>query len=553
MQKPDLRQDLRRFHPADIATGLGVAGLMLPEAVAYAGIAGLPAGRALMTGIAGGLAYVLVGRSRFAVVAPTSSSAAILAAAIAGLTLDAGITDPLVKGALATALVGIVGLIFAGLCLFRLGSLAGFVSRPVLRGFALGLAITIIIKQLPKLFGVSVAGGSFWQVLENIALAAPRWNLPSLIIGIVSLVALLVLRRWPQWPGALGVIGAGVALGVFAAPEHWGVSLVGQVSLSLTAPSLPPLALLPRLVQLAAPIALILFAESWGTMRTLALKHGDALDANRELGALGLANIASALAQGMPAGAGFSAGSASEAAGASGRLAATAAALGILGLALFATPLIARIPEPVLAAIVIAALTHALDPAPIVRLFRLHRDHWVALTAAVGVLALGVLDGMLAAIGLSIAMLLYDMAHPSISELGRVGDSHDFIDIKRHADAQRIPGLAIWRPNAPLFFANAESSLNAISAHVRAAGASVLILSLEESANLDATAIDCLAECASALEKSGLRVILARAHDLVREILVTAGHGDLAQDSTYSVADAAAAADAHRTDSTVNR
>jgi len=544
LQLPDWAAQARGLHPADIATGLGVAGLMLPEAVAYAGIAGLPPGRALMTGIAGGLAYVLVGRSRFAVVAPTSSSAAILAAAIAGLSLDAGVVDPATKGALATALVGMVGLIFAGLCAFRLGSLAGFVSRPVLRGFALGLAITIIVKQLPKMFGVSVAGGPFWRVLNDLALAAHHWNLPSIAIGIVALALLLVLRRWPQWPGALGVIGAGVGLGVLASPEHWGVTLVGQVTLSLSAPALPPLALLPRLLQLAAPIALILFAESWGTMRTLALKHGDALNANRELGALGLANIASALAQGMPAGAGFSAGAASEAAGATGRLAATAAAIGLLALALFATPLIARIPEPVLAAIVIAALTHALDPAPIIRLFRLRRDHWVALTAAAGVLGLGVLDGMLAAIALSIAMLLYDMAHPSISELGRVGDSHDFVDITRHADARRIAGMAIWRTNAPLFFANAESSLGAICAHVRAAAVPVLVLSLEESANLDATAIDCLAECAAALEKTGVRVILARAHDPVREILERAGHGDLAQDSTYSVADAAAAAGA---------
>ena len=535
---------MKRPNPRDIITGIAIAGLMLPEGVAYAGIAGLPAGRALAAAIAGALAYGLVGRSRFAVVSSTSSSAAILAAAIAGLTSRGGGglvpgADPTMKDALATALVAMVGVFFLGLSLFRLGSLSGFISRPVLRGFAFGLALTIIIRQLPKLLGVGAAPGPLWRALPHMASQAGAINLPSAMLGLGAVSALLALRRVPQWPGALLVILAGIGVGQAFDLSRWGVSLAGPVALSMPSLALPPLALVPALAQLAAPIALILFAESWGTMSSLALRHGDALSANRELGALGLANLAAALAQGMPVGAGFSAGSANEAAGASSRLAGISAAVALLALALCAGPLIARIPEPVLAGVVIAALTHALSPAPIIRLFRLRRDHWIALAAALGVLTLGVLNGMLVAIALSIAHLLYDLAHPSVSQLGQVGDSHDFVDLARHDEAHPMAGVTIWRPNAPLIFANAETVLGTIATQARAAGAPLLVLSLEESHDLDSTAIDALEEFASTLGAAGIHVILARAHDHVREVLTAAGLHDLAQSATFSVADAA--------------
>ena len=226
------------------------------------------------------------------------------------------------------------------------------------------------------------------------------------------------------------------------------------------------------------------------------------------------------------------------------------AAVAVLCLALFAGPWIARIPEPVLAAVVVSALTHALSPEPILRLFHIRRDHWIALAATIGVLGLGVLDGMLAAIALSIAHLLYDLSHPSISQLGRVGTSHDFVDIARHGEAAPIPGVAIFRPNAPLIFANAESALGAVAAAANGSQAQVIILSLEESNDLDSTAIDALLEFAQSLTGAGKRVILARAHDRVRDVLVTAGHPHLAGNSTFSVADAAAQAGVGWQDST---
>lgn len=531
----------------DTMGGLSVAGVLVPEAVAYAGIAGLAPGRALAAGVAGGLAYALAGRSRFAILGPTSSSATILGAALTSLAaLDdpALAHDPALRTGLTTGMIAIVGLLFLGLGLFRLGNLSGFISRPVLKGFAFGLALTIIVKQLPKLFGIAAPSGSVWAVLGGIAAQVHGWNLPSLALGGGTLAALLALRRWPALPGALLVLLGAVTLGAFGRPEQWGIALAGPVALDLGWPTLPPLALLPRMVQLAAPIALILFAESWGTMRSLALKHGDTLEPNRELGAIGIANLASALAQGMPVGAGFSAGAANEAMGATSRMAGVVVSLCLLALALWAAPLIARIPEPMLAAVVIAALTHALSPAPILRLFALRRDWQVALVAGLGVLALGVLNGMLAAIGLSVALLLYALAHPSLSQLGRLGtDSHDFVDIARHKDAAAVPGIAIFRPNAPLIFANAETVLGVIARSLDTAQADWVVLSLEESNDLDSTAIDALADFAMAQAAAGRRIMLARAHDRLRDVLCAGGPGllrDLAQHAAFSVADAVA-------------
>jgi MFS superfamily sulfate permease-like transporter len=322
--------------------------------------------------------------------------------------------------------------------------------------------------------------------------------------------------------------------------------LTGSIPLALSWPTLPALSFggWAQVAQLALPIALILFAESWGTMRSMALRHGDTLDANRELGALGLANLASALVVGMPVGAGFSVGSANDSAGATSRLSAVVAALGLAALILFAAPLVARIPEPLLAAIVIAALTHALAPAPFVRLFRLDRDQGVAIAAALGVLAFGVLNGMLAAILLSLGTLLRRFSQPTISELGRVGTSHDFVDIARHSEARGLTGVALFRPNAPLFFANAETALGEIARRALARPeANLIVLSLEESSDLDSSATEALGEFVATLAANGRRVVLARTHDAVRDVLAAAGMDELARGATFSVADAVAQQD----------
>jgi len=518
--------------------GLAMAGLMLPEAVAYAGIAGLAPGRALIAAVAGGLVYALVGRSRFAIVSPTSSSAAILAAALGSLATTPAAASAAVA-ANATALTLMAGALFLALAAARLGNLAGFVSRPVLRGFAMGLALTIIVRQLPALVGTATPHGAIGTVAWAILMQAPHWHFASLACGLAALALLLLLRRWPAVPGALIVLVMGIAGASMPGFAQLGIAQAGPVPLLLAAPMLPtdPAQWL-RLVPLTVPLVLILFAESWGTMRSLALARGDALGANRELVALGLANGAAALAQGMPVGAGFSAGSANAASGATSRAAGAGAALALLALALWAGPLTARLPQPVLAAVVIAALSHALSPAPLLRPWKLGRDRWTAPTAALGVLALGVLDGLLLAMGLSLAQLLYRLAHPSLSELGRLNNGHDFVDRTAHESAQAVPGIAIYRPNAPLFFANVETVLGLVARQAQGRGARIVVLSLEESDDLDSTAAEAIGELHATLTRRHGRLILARTHDRARAVLAAAGLADLARDATFSVADA---------------
>lgn len=523
----------------DWVAGLSVAGLMFPEAVAYAGIAGLAPQRAVSAAIAGCLVYAIVGRSRFAIVSPTSSSAAILAAMLAAVP---GSADD--KTVLVTLVAACVGLLFFAASLLRLGNLAGFVSRPVLRGFAFGLAVTIILRQLPAMAGVSVAGGNVLQQAASFFSRWSEWHVPSLSVGIAALAALLLLRRLPFLPGALLVLGGGVLAARLLHLDAHGVALVGAVPLAMAWPAFSAVRWqeIAGLLPYTLPMVLILFAESWGTIRSLALRHGETVTANRELGALGAANLASALVQGMPVGAGFSAGAASEAAGAQSRMTAAIAAGGLVLIVVFAADLVASLPQPVLAAVVVAALTHALDPRPFLRLWKLDRDVAIALGAAAGVIAFGVLNGILFAVALSLAALLRRLATPYVARLGRLGEGHDFVDIARHADATPIPGIAIWRPAQPLFFANADAILAAIAARIEEEPAAhTLVVSLEESFDLDSTALDALLEFDTMMRAGGRTLHYARVHDRVRDFIALAAPA-LVDYLSYSVDDAVALA-----------
>ncbi|WP_176594061.1 SulP family inorganic anion transporter [Sphingobium sp. EM0848] len=520
----------------DAIAGLSIAGLMLPEAIAYAGIAGLPPQRAILAAMAGAVAYLILGRSRFAIISPTSSSAAILAAALASLPPGAA-----PAGAVATLVILMVGAMFCIMAAARLGGLASFISRPVLRGFAFGLAITIIIKQLPIVVGLPLHGSTIGALLLALLEKAGSWHLASIATALAALAALLLLRRMPSLPGAFLVLVGGIGASALLDLPGRGVATVGMIDLMPRWEGMgwPGWQELSRVAQLAAPIVLILFAESWGTMRNLALRHGDRVEPNREMAALGLSNIAAALVQGMPVGAGFSAGSAAEAAGARTRWTGLVAGGALAALVILAMPLVARLPEPVLAAVVVAALLHALDPAPLIRLWRIRRDCVAALGAAVGVLMLGVLDGMLFAIALSLALLIRRLATPELRQLGQLEAGHDYVDLARHPDAVSPPGMMIVRPAEPLFFANAERVLGRVVELLgQHADRRMLILSLEESFDLDSTALDALLEFDTLMRARGIRLQLARVRDHVRDLMLAAGATDLIAQSSYSVDDA---------------
>ena len=507
---------------ADWVAGLSIAGLLLPEAVAYAGIAGAPPQAGVMALFAGLLVYFVLGSSRFAIVSPTSSSAAVLLAATASVL---HVTDEH-RHLMGVAMVLVAGVMLALAGIARLGAISQFIAKPVLRGFALGLALTIVVKQLPLALGVHPAHSDFLRYLWDVLRQWPQWNWYGLTMMLTALVLLRLLGRWKAVPAALLVIAAGIALDALGYCQRWGIAAVGTIAIEGAHLALPALdwADWLRVGQLAVALALIIYAESYSSIRTLAMRHGDTVAPNRDLVALGAANMLSALFQGMPVGAGYSASSANEVAGAVSK-AASLVACGVVGLLVWQLlPWMERIPEPLLAAIVIHAVAHTLNPAALKPYFVWRRDRLVVLVAFVAVILLGVLDGLLAAMGASVLMLLKRLADARVSWLGQIPQSHDYVDTARHAEAQTVPGVLIARPEEPLFFGNADAVFVRLLAQVDdqirlKTGLKAVVLSLEESPDLDSTAIEALTEFATQIAQRGLVLKLARVKDSVRELL----------------------------------
>ncbi len=524
---------------ADVVAGLSIAGLLLPEAVAYSSIAGLPPQSGVLALFAGLLVYGLLGNSRFAIVSATSSSAAVLLAATGSL---AG-TDAALRVALGAGIVLLTGVFFIIAGLARLGAVSSLIAKPVLRGFALGLAATIVLKEMPKVLDVHPAHTDLPRFAWELLAAWPHWNAAGGAMALVALGLLRGLGRWRAVPAALLVIAIGIALDVSGYCRQWGVAAVGPIALDFSRPGLPTLASADwlRLGELAFAMALILYAESYGSIRTFALRHGDNMSANRDLIALGAANMASALIHGMPVGAGYSGTSANEAAGAQSRAAGLIAGAVVLVAVLTLLPWIAHTPEPLLAAIVINAVSHSLNPAALRPLFRWRRDRLIALVAVAAVLSLGVLNGLLAAIGLSLLMLLRGLSRPGVSWLGRLGDSHDYVDVSRHPEATVPPGVLIARPDVPLFFGNADGVFATVRTRVEAMpGLRRVVLSLEESPDLDATSVEALCDFALWTHQRGSQLVLARVKDRVRDLLAQVGSAELPAGSyaPWSVDDA---------------
>ncbi|MDF3837412.1 SulP family inorganic anion transporter [Cupriavidus basilensis] len=506
---------------ADLVAGLAIAGLLLPEAVAYSGIAGLPPQAGVIALFAGLLVYGLLGSSRFAIVSATSSSAAVLlAATTAAAEGDAGL-----RIALGAAVILMAGMLFLLAAALRLGAISNLIAKPVLRGFALGLSLTIVLKQCPKILDVKPAHGDFLRLAWDLLAGWRHWNLSGAALALGALALLHLFARWRAVPGALLVIAAGIALDLSGWTQSHGIAAVGNIALQFSMPRVPGLTTADwmRAGELAAALALILYAESYGSIRTFAMRHGDNVSPNRDLAALGLANLASGLFQGMPVGAGFSGTSANESAGAQSRRAGLIAGAVVFAAVCTLLPWISRTPEPVLAAIVIRAVGHSLNPGSLKPYFDWRRDRLVALTAFAGVLLLGVLHGLLLAIVVSLAMLLHRLSRPQVSWLGRLADSHDFVDTTRHPEAAAPKGLLIARPEVPLFFGNVDSVLgNVRQALARDHPQYGLVLSLEESPDLDGTTLEALGELAVFARAHGMPLRLARVKDEVRDLLAQA-------------------------------
>jgi sulfate permease, SulP family len=494
--------------------------VMVPVALAYAGLAGVPPEVGLTTAFAAMAVYAVFGTSRHLKVT-ASSTMAIMSAAV---VVDLAGGDPRLFLVLTAALAVTVGVLLLAGGIAHLGFVADFLTKAVVTGFIFGLAITIVVGQLPKLLGVPSVSGSVPDQLRQLVAEIPNTDPDTLAIGVVSLVLILVLRLISRRiPGPL----IALVLGLVAVPvlglEAKGVSVVGEVSTGLPSIGLPipPVASIPVLILGAAGIVFLAVGESVGAGRGFASRHRYEIDADQELLALGAANIASGLFGGFTTDASLSQTATAEAAGAKSQLSSLVTAGLILATAIYLAPLFEDLPNAVLGAIVIAASLSLMDVGEMRRYWAWRRtDFLVAMVALVGVLLTTVLTGLAIAVLLSVVFLLYRASRPYVAALGRIpGYRNTFGDVQRHPDAEIVPDLLLVRLDAPLYFFNANVAKAQILDLVAARDPAPrgILIDLAATADLDVTTTDMLFELVADLEERSIEPMLAQVKGSVRD------------------------------------
>jgi len=509
----------------DVIAGIGLAGLLIPEAMGYAGIAGLPPQAGLYATAFGLLAYAIFGSSRQLAVSPTSASSAILAATVAPLAAS----DPEKYMVMASAVTLVLGGLFVLAGILKLGFISDFISKPVLKGFVFGVALSILIKQIPKFIGIAAGKGpAYRQLLHTIrhVFDANGW---TLVVGAVALLVLFLVDRFlPRIPGALVVLVGGIAASRMLGLHEHGVHIVGDIPSGLPMPGFPILTWSDwlQVAPASAGLALVIFAESIGAARTFASKNGYDIDADQELRALGLANATSAIFRGMQVGGGTSGTAANDANGGQSEVSAIAASLTVVITLLFLTRWFYHLPEAVLAAIVMHAVWHLLDYRSIARFRRISKlEFRTSLVAIAGVVCLDILDGLLFAVILALITLMRFLLMPQVVVLGRLPETGEFAEVARHADAEQFPGILMLRIDRIMFFANANGIRDHAKQLIREAPGPLhcVIVNLTPVSLIDVTATEVLAQLHASSAKHGRRLVLAGVRDPVRETLQRAG------------------------------
>jgi SulP family sulfate permease len=507
----------------DLAAGLTTAAVVIPQAMAYATIAGLPVQVGLYVATVPMLVYALLGTSRPLSVSTTSTLAALTAAAVASAA-DGDPDRALVAASTLAALSGVL-LLAAGV--LRLGFMADFISAPVLAGFKAGVGLLIAAGQLGKVLGVPQEGDSFFAKVGSALAHLGEISWPTFALAMASIAILLGLRRWapPSLPGPLLVVGLGIVLAVTTGLADRGVALVGAIPPGLPQLAAPDLALVGQLVGPAAGVALMAFVESIAAARAFTAPDDPEVDADQELRALGTASLAGGFFQAFPAGGGLSQTAVNRGSGARSQLAGIATALVVVLTLLFLTPLFENLPQATLGAVVIVAVVGLVDPAALGRIRQLRvRDFALGLVALAGVLVLGVLGGVLLAVIVSMLTLIHETNNPPIEMLGRRLGSAHWRGLDRHPDGETIPGLLVLRPVAPLYFANGPRIRRRLLDLVDAADPppEVLLLDLDAVPDIDVTALDVVASLDAELRRRGITLWLtnlnARPLDMLRRL-----------------------------------
>jgi high affinity sulfate transporter 1 len=507
----------------DIFAGLVLATMLVPVGIAYAAASGLPGIHGLYATIVPLLAYAIFGPSRIIVLGPDSALAAVILGVISPLSGG----DPVRAATLAAmmALVSGTVLVLAGIA--RLGFVTELLSKPIRYGYMNGIALTVLISQLPKLFGFSIQSEGplrdLWAIAGGINSGKANWI--ALAVGLCTLIVILLLKDNKRLPGVLiAVVGATLVVAALDLGARYGVKVLGPLPQGLPALSIPWIGYSDLISVLAggAAIALVSFADTSVLSRTYAARLGDKVDPNQEMVGLGAANLATGFFQGFPISSSASRTPVAEAAGARTQLTSVVGALAIAFLLMVAPNLLQYLPNAALAAVVIAAAIGLIEIGDLRRIYRIQRwEFWLTVLCFAGVAVFGAIPGIGLAIAVAIAEFLWDGWRPHSAVLGRAHGVKGYHDITRYPDARRIPGLVLFRWDAPLFFANAEFFRERILAAVAKSPTPVrwLVVAAEPVTSVDVTACDAVAELDEELRARGIELCFAELKDPVKDKL----------------------------------
>lgn len=523
---PGLRT-LREYQVAwlrhDIVAGLVLTTMLVPVGIAYAVASGLPGIYGLYATIVPLFAYALFGPSRILVLGPDSSLAAVILAVV--LPLSGG--DP----HRAVALAGMMAIVSGAVCILagiaRLGFVTELLSKPIRYGYMNGIALTVLISQLPKLFGFSIQADGPLRNLWAIATAVMdgKTNWITFMVGISTLAVILLLKGNKRLPGILiAVVGATIVVGMLDLAARGGVAVLGPLPEGLPAFAIPWITtadIVPVLIGGCA-VALVSFADTSVLSRVYAARTHTYVDPNQEMVGLGVSNLAAGFFQGFPISSSSSRTPVAEAAGAKTQLSGVIGALAVALLLVVAPDLLRNLPTSALAAVVIASAIGLIEVTDLRRIYRIQRwEFWLSIVCTVGVAVLGAIQGIGLAIVIAVIEFLWDGWRPYSAVLGRADGVKGYHDIKRYPDARLIPGLVLFRWDAPLFFANAELFHDRVLDAVAASPTSVrwLVVSAEPVTSVDVTSADMLAELDDTLHAAGIKLCVAEMKDPVKDKL----------------------------------
>lgn len=523
---PGLRT-LQTYEPAwlrnDIVAGIVLSTMLVPVGIAYAVASGVPAIYGLYATIVPLLVYALLGPSRILVLGPDSSLAPI----ILGVVLPLSVGDPMRAIAIASAMAVVSGVVCIMAGIFRLGFVTELLSKPIRYGYMNGIALVVLISQLPKLFGLSIDSAGPLRDLMAIgeALFDGRANWVAAGLGLGTLALILLAKRFTRFPGILvAVIIATVVAGMFQLGETAGVKVLGPVPQGLPALTIPwiePGDMVAILVGGVA-VAIVAFADTSVLSRTYAARTNTRVDPNQEMVGLGAANLAAGFFQGFPISSSSSRTPVAEAAGSKTQLTGVIGAMVVAVLIVAAPTLFQHLPNAALAAVVIAAAIGLFEFGDLARIYRIQQwEFWLSILCTVGVAVFGAIPGIAIAIVIAVIEFLWDGWRPHFAVLGRVDGLKGYHDVTRYPEARLVPGLVLFRWDAPLFFANAELFSDRVRDAIEASPTPVrrIVVAAEPVTSVDVTASDSLAELERSLNADGIELCFAELKDPVKDKL----------------------------------